>query len=70
MKGFFRSRMLRSSEKPKPKSRALTTSTEGIIHVPLSEIGIVWSVKDGDWCLRLKGQIQNLGDAPFYVPNA
>lgn len=42
---------------------------EGIIHIPLSEIATVWSVKDGDWCLRLKGQIQTLGGSPFYIPN-
>ncbi len=40
-------------------------TTEGVIYIPLSEIGTVWSVKDGDWCLTLKGQIQKLGESPF-----
>jgi hypothetical protein len=43
---------------------------EGIVHIPLSEIGAVWSVKEGDWCLWLKGQIQSLSGAPFYIPNS
>ncbi len=41
----------------------------GIFHVPLNEVEAVWSLQDGTWCLKLKGQIQAVDGKPFYVPN-